>query len=387
MDNHFYIAELLSKKVKNQISSEEEEVLQDWLKEKEENTALFAKISGNQHLLNQQEIYQLFDKQEAWSSLEQGLFPSKVIRLNHRRFLRYAASIALPLMIGIVYYFMIYAVPTPLSAIDEFIKPGEQKATLVLSNGVALDLEKEDIQLKIEEGKAEIVNQNNELTYTPLDTVIVSPVTIYNELITPRGGSYNVTLADGTKVWLNAASTLKFPVAFTDSTRQIYLEGEAFFEVAHNGKPFIVNSGDMNVEVLGTSFNISAYLNEEDSKTTLVEGSIKLTIPEVSRILVPNQQAIHSSHKKGMTIQTVNTSRYTSWLNGKIEFSNENLDVVMKRLARWYDFSYSFENPAARNYHFSGRIENSQPLSSILEMLQKTTDVKLEIEDQTIVIL
>jgi ferric-dicitrate binding protein FerR (iron transport regulator) len=282
---------------------------------------------------------------------------------------------------------LIFSVQTPLSKIDEYIKPGEQIATLVLSDGVILKIQKEDVQMKIEEGKAEIINRNNTLSYNSVDSIVFSQATIYNELITPRGGSYNITLVDGTKVWLNAASKLKFPVVFTDSIRQIYLEGEAFFDVAHNGKPFIVNSGDIDIEVLGTAFNISAYSDDNDIKTTLVDGSIKLRTPEIHKTLLPSEQAIVSKENFEINIRTVNTTRYTSWVNGKIEFNNESLDVVMKRLSRWYDFSYSFKNKQAKNFHFSARIENSQNISSILEMLQKTTDVKLEIEKKTIVIL
>lgn len=389
MDKHFHIAELISKKIKAELSSEEETLFQDWLNENKENSELFVKISDNEYLLSKHEIYQLFDKGKTWSTLEHNLFKPKVIRLNTNKFLRYAASIALPiiLMTGMAYYFLIFSVQTSLSEIDEYIKPGVQKATLVLSDGAILKLQKEDIQMKIEEGKAEIINQNNALTYNAFDTIVSSQASIYNELITPRGGSYNITLADGTKVWLNAASTLKFPVVFNDSIRQIFLEGEAFFDVAHNGKPFIVNSGNMDIEVLGTSFNIYAYSDETDSKTTLVDGSIKLTTLKTQKILVPNEQAIVSKENFEINIQTVNTTRYTSWVNGKIEFSNESLDVVMKRLARWYDFSYSFKNQEARNFHFSARIENKQTISSILEMLQKTTDVKLKIEENTIIIL
>ncbi|MFC2124691.1 FecR family protein, partial [Bacteroidota bacterium] len=216
---------------------------------------------------------------------------------------------------------------------------------------------------------------------------------IYNELKTPRGGGYNLVLADGTEVWVNAGSSLKFPVSFTDSTRKVFLTGEAYFDVSHNGKPFIVSSGSMDITVLGTSFNVSAYPDELSIKTTLVEGKVQIDVTgnlgstSASEILMPNDQAVILRDGSTIKINQVNTSQYTSWIDGKIEFTNDNLDMVMKRLARWYDFEYEFENNLARDYHFSARISNIENVSSILEMLEMTTDVKFELRNNTIVIL
>ena len=386
MDLHLHIAGLITKKIKGEISSEEETDLQNWLNENQVNADLYNRILGNQHLLNKLEVYQLFDKERIWSALENKLFETKIIKLtawkDAHRFLRYAASILLPVIMftGLAYYFNVFQQDS-LANINEVIKPGEQKATLILSDGVVLDLQSENAKKEIKQGKAQITNQNNTLTYTAVEEVVAEKVAeiqplIYNELVTPRGGGYKLTLADGTEVWLNAASTLKFPVSFTDSTRQVFLEGEAFFDVSHNGKPFIVSANNMDIRVLGTSFNVSAYPEEPSSKTTLVEGSIKLTVSDIEKILSPDEQAVISKDNFDVTIHTVNTELYTSWINGKIEFNQEDLDGVMRRLARWYDFEYSFENEQARNFHFTARIENTERISSILEMLELTTKVK-----------
>ena len=147
----------------------------------------------------------------------------------------------------------------------------------------------------------------------------------------------------------------------------------------------------MDVSVLGTVFNISSYSDEPEIKATLVEGKIKVdwnnSNVSDSRILDPSDQAVLNKREQSIEINEVNTSLYTSWIQGKFEFKKDNLEAVMKRLARWYDFEYEFQNAAARDYHFTARINNDQSISSILEMLEMTTDVKFEINGQTIVVL
>ncbi len=161
------------------------------------------------------------------------------------------------------------------------------------------------------------------------------------------------------------------------------LEGEAYFEVSHNGKPFIVSTADMDTRVLGTSFNISAYADDPEFKATLVEGKVMVG----QMILAPNEQATYIHSTTEITKTEVNASTYISWMQGKMEFHNEDLEVVMKRLARWYDFKYEFENAGAKDFHFSARLDREESLSTILEMLEMTTDVKFEYRKNTIVVL
>lgn len=395
MEHDLHIAELLSKKIKGEITSEGEKELQKWLSEDKINTALYNKVLSSEVLLDKLEVYELFDKTKVWASLENKLFATRVIKLNTNRWLRYAASILLPLVMltGVVYYLLDPFNTDSLARIDEKIRPGEQKATLVLSDGAIVDLQSEETKTTLKQGKTVITNQNSSLTYVaeelaPLEEeAIASLPLLYNELITPRGGSYTVTLPDGTDVWLNAATTLKYPVAFTDSTRQVFLEGEALFDVAHNGKPFIVSSGETDVRVLGTTFNVNAYPEEMDYITTLVEGSVRLSTSYAEKILVPGEQALIAKTDGLIITKNVNTALYTSWIAGKIEFTNDDLDGVMRRLSRWYDFDYSFENEQAKNFHFSARIDNTQKISDILKMMEMTTQVKFDLNGKTIVIL
>jgi ferric-dicitrate binding protein FerR (iron transport regulator) len=264
---------------------------------------------------------------------------------------------------------------------------------LVLSDGSTIELAPETSLTSLKDGGASITNEKMLLSYTSEEVRNRNLETVFNELKTPRGGGYNLQLADGTEVWLNAGSSIKFPVSFQDSVRQVILEGEAYFEVKHNGKPFIVSSANTNTRVLGTSFNISAYADDPVIKTTLVEGKVSVELVDYPNstsartILAPNEQATYIRSSTEISKDEVIASSYISWMRGKMEFHNENLETVMKRLARWYDFNYSFENAGAKEFHFSARLDKNESLSVILEMLEMTTDVKFEYKDNAIVVL
>jgi len=394
MDHSFYISDLIAKKNKGTISPEEMEKLESWMNESSENLEIYTRATDNKYLVNKLEVYQLFKKNKVKAALENELFSAKTRKLYPNVLLRYAAVlIPFIIMVGVSWYFLNESKSPPLSSLDTVVKPGSQKAILKLSDGKTLELDDSSLLAELQEGDAKVINERNSLIYSSEEESVVSKAVIYNELITPRGGGYKLQLADGTVVTMNAGSSLRYPVAFSDSIRQVFLEGEAYFDVSHNGKPFIVSCESMDVRVLGTSFNVSSYADDAEIKTTLVEGKVKVTTagnPDLASegiILAPDDQAIFSRADATVEVVKVNTSQYTSWVMGKFEFSNANLNEVMKRLARWYDFEYEFESDAAKDYHFTARIDNDQSISSILEMLEMTTDVKFEIRDQIIVIL
>ena len=394
MDHSFYISDLIAKKNKGTISLEEMEKLESWMNESSENLEIYTRATDNKYLVNKLEVYQLFKKNKVKAALENELFSAKTRKLYPNVLLRYAAVlIPFIIMVGVSWYFLNESKSPPLSSLDTVVKPGSQKAILKLSDGKTLELDDSSLLAELQEGDAKVINERNSLIYSSEEESVVSKAVIYNELITPRGGGYKLQLADGTVVTMNAGSSLRYPVAFSDSIRQVFLEGEAYFDVSHNGKPFIVSCESMDVRVLGTSFNVSSYADDAEIKTTLVEGKVKVTTagnPDLASegiILAPDDQAIFSRADATVEVVKVNTAQFTSWVMGKFEFSNANMNEVMKRLARWYDFEYEFESDAAKDYHFTARIDNDQSISSILEMLEMTTDVKFEIRDQIIVIL
>lgn len=385
MEKAFQISELLYKKIKNELSTEEEKQLQRWVNQNQENADFYNKMLEDQTLIEKLEDFERFDKASAWTAIDKKLFKTKVVNLNPKRFLQYAA-ILIPLVFlsGIGYYWWNQKY-NALANVDESFKPWESKATLILANGKSLNLQNEKL-VSFEEAGAQLKNQQSLLEYiTEGDIELVEPL-VYNTLLTPKGGNYQLTLSDGTKVWLNANTSIKYPVRFTDSTREVYLKGEAYFDVQHNGKPFIVNMQESNIRVLGTSFNVFAYENEPYSSTTLVEGSIRLSTKDAQKTLVPNEQANVIVNQTDIQLKSVNTEVYTSWIKGKIEFEDENLEAVMRRLSRLYNFDYKFENHTLKEFHFTARIDNTQPISSILKMLEMTTDVHFKLKDNTIII-
>ncbi len=391
MDNTFNIAELIAKKNLGKISDEELKTLENWVNSSAENAEVYTKSTDTKNLLEKYDTFEQFDKDDAWQKLENKTFGKK-INLFSRNIIRYAAAVIIPvfLLSGLAYLYFSKPEQATIATINEHIKPGTQQAVLTLSDGKTIELSSLAEHESLKEKGVNISRTGNKLAYSD-DSQDNHKELVYNELKTPYGGEYNLTLADGTEIWLNAGSSLKFPVEFSDSTRQVFLEGEAYFEVAHNGKPFIVNSGSVDIRVLGTSFNVSAYSNDADIVTTLVEGKVRVEIEDDTEskttTLSPNMQAVFSKDNTNLQVEIVNTRQYTSWKEGQLEFNNENLEMVMRKLSRWYDFEFNFENDAAMHYHFTARFSNKEKISSILEMLEMTTEVKFEIKEENTIVI
>lgn len=391
MKNELHIADLISKKLKGTISSDEQKELDGWIAKDPANKAVYNEAVDPQKHLEKLDQYQRFDKKKARKKLEDELFETKTISFQSRRIMRFAAAILLPVLIAGTYFtfFMDSGNEDMIAEIDASLQPGSETATLVLSSGESIALTPTASFKTMSDGAANISREESRVIYSMKDIPPGSTEsTVYNELKTPRGGSFGIQLSDGTSVWLNAGSTLKFPVNFSDSIRNVTLEGEGYFEVTHNSKPFIVSTEASDVRVLGTKFNVTAYASDQEVITTLVEGKVAVTAPETSNeiILSPNEQAITDKASMQINKMEVDASGYVSWVNGKVEFHNESLDEVLKKLSRWYDFEYTFEDEAARDFHFSARMSRDEKVSSILDMLEMTTDVEFAYENGIIVV-
>jgi len=208
---------------------------------------------------------------------------------------------------------------------------------------------------------------------------------LLNSVSTPKGGQYQVVLPDGTKVWLNAASSIKFPTVFANlNQRSVYLTGEAYFEVAKDKQhPFIVQTDKQEVEVLGTHFNISAYEDEIGTKTTLLEGSIRILSGKESAILKPGQQAMQRNN--GLEVFNADTEEAIAWKNGYFKFNSEPLSSIMRKLARWYDVDVVYEGEVS-NDRLGGTISRYKNVGDVLEMLESTKLVKFKVEGRKIIV-
>ncbi|MFD2556678.1 FecR family protein [Sphingobacterium tabacisoli] len=265
------------------------------------------------------------------------------------------------------------------------IEPGKDQAFILLSDGRRVAVEDaESGLLALESGVKVTKSPSGEITYEVGISEKANPNT-YNTIETPRGGQFRVNLPDGTKVWLNAASSLKFSTALsTVKERRIALNGEAYFEVTKDpDRPFIVKSGNQEVEVLGTKFNVSAYSEETNMKTTLVEGAVKVTSGSIKKQLKPDQQAIVS---KSITIKPVVTEVELAWKNGDFNLESDDFRTVMRKISRWYDVEIEYDHSAPVDLELGGKIARSKSLASILRIMEATGDVRFKIEGRRIIV-
>lgn len=302
------------------------------------------------------------------------------------RLLPYAAAVLIVfLVVGLWYLGADRLAPrehTEMLAGD--VAPGGNRATLTLADGRTLALSEEQEGIRV---GAEVTYLDGSLVPESEMVSLTSDSVQQLVLATPNGGTYQVTLPDGTRVWLNAASTLKYPNRFTGETRTVELVGEAYFTVSkvtaagsqdgeHIDIPFRVISNGHEIEVLGTEFNIAAYPTEPEIKTTLVSGKVKVKSAQESVILAANQQSIVGT--RGIDVRTVETAPYIAWKNGRFHFSRTPLEEIMKQIARWYDVEVVYTQGIPHET-FSGKVRRDVSLMGVLNILQVSTiDIKLQ---------
>ena len=203
----------------------------------------------------------------------------------------------------------------------------------------------------------------------------------------PRGGEYRFRLPDGSQVWINSASELRFPTRFTGRERVVYASGELYFDVQADAEhPFVVEAGDSRVTVLGTAFNLNTYPEEQQVLTTLVRGAVEFQHGNASVRLKPGQQAVLDVRTQQLDTRQVDVSLYTSWVNGIFEYERMPLADIMRQLARWYDIGFIFEAAEIHDHPFTGIARRDQTLDEILGMIAKTTGVAFEISGKTVLI-
>jgi transmembrane sensor len=268
------------------------------------------------------------------------------------------------------------------------IHPGGNKAYLTMANGSRIVLN--DVQngkLAVQSGIQVSKEKNGLLVYDIKKTPDSSAITQFNTITTPRGGQYQVLLADGTKAWLNAASSIKFPVAFNGHERRVEITGEVYFEVAKNKEwPFIVKANNVNVQVLGTHFNISAYPDDEAITTTLMEGSVRMSKGAASALLVPGQQGISINNKQNITLQSADIEATEAWRKGLFIFHDETIDNVMKMMARWYDVEIEYQGNV-KNKEFGGSISKYKNINVLLENMKLTGAIHYKINGRRVVVM
>ena len=390
IDKNIEISKLIALYLNGNLEKNEQEQLEAWLQEKESHRVLFEQLKNGENTQQRKGIINRINLDEEWNRFQTSIKKeTKIRKLVWKEVLKYAAIIALPILAATFLLIQDYGYEDYVSDIPVEIEPGVKSAELVLSSGERIQLGEKDQVLEGNEQDVTIENKDRSLNYNATEKKTTK--LRYNHLIIGRGEEYQLTLADGTKVWLNSESKLKFPTQFANHIREVELEGEAYFEVTKNeDAPFIVNTKQMKVKVLGTAFNLSAFGDEENVKTALVEGSVKISpkYEELEDIIIePNEMAVLNIAKHELKVEKVNAKNYGRWREGVFTINEESLDDIMRKLSRWYDITVFFEDDEARYQYFSGKLPRFQNCNDLLEMIEKTTNVEFDIKDERTVLV
>ncbi|WP_164126157.1 FecR family protein [Sphingobacterium luzhongxinii] len=331
-----------------------------------------------------------------WADIQEKLFMEQSVRPNRQLLswsrIAVAASVFVCVSIGLYFYL---AVKKELSSsnvqeiVADDIAPVGNGALLTLADGTVINLN---------ENQEGIIIGSDSIVYTDGTGVLAHSDAISSAqqkeqiltLSTPRGGQYQITLPDGTKVWLNAATTIKYPSRFTQQERRVELDGEAYFEVAKKEKQmFVVSSHEQEIKVLGTHFNVSAYREDQLVKTTLLEGSVRVrnNYTNQSIKLSPGQQSVILSNDSKIDLEIADVEEVTAWKNGYFKFNNESIESIMRKVARWYDIEIQYQDLIDAEQVFSGRVSKGETLSSVLESLELTGGVHFKIEGRRITVM
>ena len=387
-NNIFQLARIIAASLRGKANDEEQRTLREWLSVSTRNKKIYDEFKDGKRL--EQKIVE--SRQINWEKDYQQFITKRQRTRKNRRMktiIRYAAILTLPIVAASIFLLQKNDRQAIVS-ISEVIKPGEHKAVLITGGGDRITLSDSTLS-PIQEQNGMIVNvMNNKVFYTlPEDSLCTQESPIFNTLQIPRGGEYFLTLADGTEVWLNAETEIRYPVQFTGNKRVVYLDGEAYFTVAPDKKkPFTVVSTHASVSVLGTQFNFRAYPDERDVQTTLVSGSVIMQSEKYKQQikLVPGEQGVLEKNSAKLMKQEVNTYLYTAWKDGRFAFRDARLEDLFNILARWYDLSVFYQSPEAKDIRFTGDLNKTDDFKSILKIIEQNERVTFTVNQRTVFI-
>jgi len=320
----------------------------------------------------------------------------KILKLYQKSWLKVAVAI-LMMSAGLGLFMMngktkMPATPVAQTQLSRPIVPGCNKATLTLSTGKIIQLDTVNNGLIANAGKARVLKNNKaQLIYehpsVSSSLAADNHVPVYNILSTPKGGVFQVILSDGTKVWLNSASSLKFPTEFSGNERRVTLTGEAYFEVAKNkDKPFFVDVNSVDVRVLGTHFNIAAYQDDNDITTTLLEGAVQVKNNNQLSVIKPGEQAVVDNNTNVIKVKPANIERAMAWKNGYFIFCDEDVRSIMKKISRWYNVEVEYRAEFA-NIRFGGTFYRTKSIDELLSYLEEVGKIHFKIEGRRIIVM
>lgn len=394
------IDELIIKYLSDTLTDEERLYLDEW-KSQPANRALFDQLSNSNWIRQELRKMQAIRETQAYDKLSrlyaQQNAPATTGKVHILRNWYWAAAVVLLLACTATWLLLSrsdnkvqpagLATATP----EEDIPPGGNKATLTLANGENIELENTSNGLLTQQGNTEITKPaNGEVVYRQGTGNATPDTPLYNTITTPLGGQYLVTLPDGSKAWLNAASSLRFPTAFNEQERVVELTGEAYFEITprqkgHGRIPFLVKAGPVKIQVLGTHFNVNAYSDEEDIKTTLLEGIVHVISAQSVSSLKPGEQA--QVNKQGTLKKTKPALEpITAWRHGIFSFKNAPITAIMRQAQRWYGIEVIYEPGVNKAQVLNGDIPRNVVLSKFLKILEATGSVHFHVKEKTVTV-
>jgi ferric-dicitrate binding protein FerR (iron transport regulator) len=398
-----HIASLIIRRMQNRLTDDEWTELETWLQEDGENYLLYEELMDEEKLGAALDDLHTIDHNMAYEKLSQKLSLSpKSPKHIHLRIWWYMVAALLVLIAGGIFYFntdtktVPSKTPPPLVTAQKKL-PGagsdSQKAILILADNTTIALNEVNNGSIAEQGNSKVQKSSSgKLVYSfkaaPENERASSNETGYNTIQTPRGGEYQVVLDDGTRIWLNAASTIRFPVHFNGDERRVTLTGEAYFEVASSISPatghkktFTVRVNDIDVQAIGTAFNINAYKEDKLTQTTVVEGLVKVSSNNRDQLLPPGKKLV--AQDSSFTVEDADVKQEIAWKNGQFVFHNTSLEAVMNGLARWYNVEIVYKQTMP-SLHFTGQIEKQATIDRVLEMLELTGGVRFTVKGQVV---
>ncbi len=379
------IIQYITEKFNGSISKENLDILHNWISASEENKQFYWKTFKELRYSKDVKLLGTINKKKAWALIDRKTknSNSRIIRINS--FIKYAAVIVIPLLLASIIYYStqknLFSDSSSIALLEK-IQPGSDKATLTLDNGQQFNLDGNiENKILIKNNDIEIKDSSNIIIYRSKKKNLNYKD---NHIHVPIGGEYKVTLSDGTKVWLNSDTKFDFPVQFSETKRIVKLNGEAYFEVTKDAKPFIVETEKLHIKVLGTSFNVSAYHNDDHITTTLVSGKVNVVSHNDNVILEPGFQSVFK--QDSLSVHKVDTKFFIDWKNGIFRFDNIRLQDLATKLSRWYNIDFFFDNDTLKEIRFSGTINKDNPLSTIIETLKQTNYFNYEVNENSILI-
>lgn len=383
-------ASLIYREIEGKLSAVEEKRFEAWLKERREHREYYERMRRMYQQENVQEV-EAGEIWEAWGVFEKRVQGQRRIE-RRQRWVWVMSAVASVAIVICCCCFVYYRANTEqrLNVAVQKIVPGQYNAMLEMADGSTYQLGEQQYSLQEKTGN-QIKIDSTVLSYLPVNNKSgLSQDIVYNKLSVPKGGEYRIELEDGTKVWINSASRLRYPVVFSGDTREVYLEGEAYFEVQRDVvRPFIVHSGGQKVTVLGTSFGISCYAGEVNNYTTLVSGKVKADFErgKQSFVLEPGMQVAYNKESGVAIERKVDVTEFVAWKDGKYIFKQKRLEDILSTLSRWYDFEVFYRNEDVKEVLFSGELRRFDDFSYLLRLIERTSDVKFVIDKKVVQVM